>query len=128
MYKSELHYQVDCFQWFHNDPYYAIYRRLLFRIKNELDNHPYKNHKDRMVQISENQASGVISGPSDFVFAAVNPIVFIELKLTPNVQSKEQKDFMNKVRAAGHRYELCYDTLENFQNLIRFLLNGISKK
>jgi site-specific DNA-adenine methylase len=91
---------------------------MLFRIKNELDNHPYKSKQDIFKQLSENKATGVISGPADFIYQLPNIVAYIELKVNGNGQSKEQKEFETKVRKRKMIYVVCEDSLEAFQKVI----------
>lgn len=111
---TELQFQSKCYLWFHNT--FPKERQMLFRVKNELDNHPYKKQLDIKKQLSENKATGVISGPSDFVYVLPGIVVFIELKLEAR-QSDDQKEFDKKVVAREMLYYLIY-SFEEFQNLI----------
>lgn len=119
---KELKLQAACFQSFHNK--YPQHRGKLFRVKNELDNHPYKKKEDIYKQLNENKATGVISGPSDFILV-LRAVCFIELKVDNGRQSKPQEDFQAMATGYGHLYFLVW-TLEEFDNLIISLLEKYS--
>lgn len=113
--ESELKLTAECFQWFHNN--YSEQRGLLVRVKNELDNHPYKTSTDRMKQLAENKATGIISGASDFYLVLQNSVIFVELKVGTGTQSEKQKQWELLVQQYGHRYVVIY-SLEKFKELI----------
>jgi len=52
---SELQMQAFLFQRMHNN--YPEERGYFFRIKTEMDNHPYKTKKDIILQLGENKAT-----------------------------------------------------------------------
>lgn len=114
---SELKFQADCFKHFHNN--YPAHRGRLRRIKNELDNHPYKTAQQRMKQLAENKATGVIPGDSDFYWVAERN-TYIELKVDAQ-QSPAQKQFQELVESYGHRY-IIVRTLQQFDELIKALI------
>lgn len=116
---AELKLQSQCYQWFHNT--YPSERKMLFRIKNELDNHPYKTKADIFKQLSENKATGVVDGVADFCFLLFGKTAFIELKVKGNKQSEAQKSFEVMVLMRQHEYYVIEDTLEAFQLLIKTL-------
>lgn len=117
---TELQLQAQCTQWFWNT--YAKHRGRLRRVKNELDNHPYKTKQDIFKQLSENKATGVIPGDSDLYFIAEKN-TYIELKIPGGRQGEEQKKFEALVTQYGHHYVLVW-SLQEFKNLIIDLLNG----
>lgn len=117
--KQELILQKNCFIHFHNN--YPSQRGRLRRIKNELDNFPYKNNLDKLKQLNENKATGVVPGDSDFYFIS-NKIHFIELKVNA-VQSDSQKAFQAIVGKFGHFYHIC-KSLEEFNSIINNILDG----
>jgi len=110
---TELQFQAKCFQHFHNK--YRQHRGRLRRVKNELDNHPYKTTDQRIKQLGENKATGVIPGDSDFYLIG-NPMVFIELKIGA-AQSPAQKEFQKLVEASGHLYYIVR-TLDQFDSVL----------
>lgn len=114
---TELQFQAKCYQHFHNK--YPKHRGRLRRIKNELDNHPYKTKLDRFKQLGENKATGVIPGDSDFYFVG-NKNTYIELKVEA-AQSEAQKEFQKLVESFGHTYFIVR-TLEEFDNLIKSII------
>lgn len=116
---TELQFQSKCYLHFHNT--YPKHRGRLRRIKNELDNHPYKTKSDRIKQLGENKATGVIPGDSDFYFIAEKNH-YIELKIDA-AQSEAQKAFQELVESFGHKYYIC-KTVEQFDNIIKTILNG----
>lgn len=110
---NELQLQAKCYQWFHNT--YPKLRGRLRRIKNELDNHPRKTQRDKMVQLSENKATGVVEGDSDLYFIDTKN-TYIELKVEKGVQSDAQKEFEALVKSFGHDY-IIVRTFEEFKTL-----------
>lgn len=111
---TELRLQAACSQWFWNT--HIKHRKRLRRIKNELDNHPYKTKQERMIQLNENKSTGIIPGDSDFYFVDM-PILYIELKTETGTQSDEQKEFEQLVKSFGHDYALVRN-LQDFKTLI----------
>lgn len=120
---TELRFQHDCYRHFWNN--FPKYRKRLRRIKNELDNHPYKKPDDRMKQLAENKATGVVPGDSDFYFVAEKNH-YIELKVDA-AQSDAQKEFQQLVTSYGHFYYIV-KTLEQFDSLIKMIIHGEEKK
>jgi hypothetical protein len=102
---SELKLQAQCFQWSWNT--YPLERGRLFRVKNELDAFA---HGKRLIQVSQNLATGVIPGVSDFIYVGYN-VAFIELK-TGTVQSAAQKVFQSLVETLGHKYLVIFSFVE----------------
>ena len=85
----------------------------MYRIKNELDNHPRKSQLDKMKQLAENKATGVRNGIADFVLLdQEGNSIYIELKVGNNPQSPEQKIFQSKAKT----YYLAY-SVEDFINI-----------
>lgn len=117
---TELKFQAQCYQHFHNN--YRKYRGHLRRIKNELDNHPYKTAQQRMKQLAENKATGVIPGDSDFYFIGERN-TYIELKVDAQ-QSPAQKEFQQLVERCGHSYYIVR-TLEQFDKLIKQIIHEL---
>lgn len=115
---SELSMQARLYKWCHNT--YPQTIDLLFRVKNELDNHPRKLPQDRMKQVSENLATGIRPGVSDFVLVWYK-IHFIELKIIGGRQSPDQKEFERKVTEKGHLYHLVW-TDDQFMDLIKSII------
>jgi hypothetical protein len=120
---TELQFQAKCYQHFHNN--FVKHRGRLRRVKNELDNHPYKSKSDRIKQLGENKATGVIPGDSDFYFIAEKNH-YIELKIDA-AQSEDQKKFELLVTSFGHKYYIC-KTIEQFDNIIKNILNEEDKR
>jgi len=113
---NELQFQAKCTKLYNEA--FPKYRNNLYRIKNELDNHPRKMPKDRIKQLGENQATGVRPGIADFVL--IDPAGdshWIELKIEGGKQSTEQKAFQEIVR----HYYVVFD-LETFIELCRLIL------
>lgn len=117
---TELRFTATCTQWFWNT--YPTHRGRLRRIKNELDNHPYKTKKEIAIQLSENKATGIIAGDSDLYWIDFK-MAYIELKLPGRTQSKEQIVYMHLLQSYGQDYYVI-DNLNDFKKLIVNLLNG----
>lgn len=114
--ESELKLTAVCAQWFWNS--FPESRGMLVRVKNELDNHPYKKPEEKMKQLAENKATGIFAGPSDFYLILPQSIViFIELKIEGGTQSKEQRAWEGKLLVRGHDYFIVYN-FEEFKKLI----------
>lgn len=113
---NELQLTQQCFLHYNKE-----YRgKRLFRIKNELDNHPRKSQLDKIKQLSENKATGVNKGIADFVFIDSNgDSHWIELKVDDGKQSPEQKDFQAIVK----NYYICR-SLEDFKKEIKKIIDG----
>lgn len=112
---TELQYQAECWRWHYNA--FPTERGLLCRIKNELDNHPRKTQKDRILQLAENKATGVRSGVWDFLYM-IYPTIWIECKMGKNDLTPEQKEFRVIGEILGHEFYVAYDILPNFQKII----------
>jgi hypothetical protein len=113
---NELQFQAKCAKAYNEA--FPKYRNNLYRIKNELDNHPRKMPKDRIKQLGENASTGVRPGISDFVL--IDPAGdshWIELKIEGGKQSTEQKAFQEIVR----HYYVVFD-LDTFIELCRLIL------
>lgn len=121
---NELQMTARCYQWAHNT--YPAVRGLLFRIKNELDNHGRKLPQDRIKQIMENKATGIVEGVSDFAFAWYK-MHFIELKIIGGRQSDAQKKFQAAVMRMGHLYHLVWSE-DEFKDLMKNIINGTEDK
>ncbi len=105
---TELQFTAACAKEFNHK--FPIYRDNLYRIKNELDNHPRKSALDKMKQLAENKATGVRNGVADLLLIDLNGnSIWIELKLPNGSQSTEQKKFQSIVK----NYYLCY-SVEQF--------------
>lgn len=66
------------------------------------------------------KALGVVGGISDLILVTEGRVVFIELKTGTGVQSKEQRDFQQKVEARGHSYHIVRTETE-FRGLVTSL-------
>jgi cytidylate kinase len=89
-----------------------------------LDNHPYKTKQERMIQLAENKATGILPGDSDFYFIAEKNH-YIELKVDA-AQSEAQKEFQLLVESFGHFYYIV-KTIEQFDNTIKMIIHGEEK-
>jgi hypothetical protein len=113
---TELQLTQQCYLAFNRK--FSQYLNNLFRIKNELDNHPRKTQRDKMIQLSENKATGVRKGIADFVLInKTGGSVWLELKLPKEKQSEEQVLFQNLVL----EYYVCY-SVEEFITLCEKIL------
>jgi hypothetical protein len=107
---NELKFQAECYKAFNAN--FPNYRNNIYRIKNELDNHGKHSAQSKMIQLSENKATGVRKGISDFcVIDAIGNSHWIELKLPNGIQSEEQKAFSSIVK----NYYLVYSVDEFMQ-------------
>ena len=94
---TELKLQAACYKEFNHT--FQNHRKHLYRIKNELDNHPRKSQKDRILQLAENKATGIQRGIADFVLIDnFGQSHWIELKIENGTQSIEQQYFEKIVK------------------------------
>lgn len=101
---TELKLQSECYKAFNLK--YKDFRNNIYRIKNELDNHGRHSTQSKIIQLSENKATGVRKGISDFCVIDLNgDSHWIELKIDKGIQSKEQKDFQKLVK----NYYIAYN-------------------
>jgi len=113
---NELQFQAKCTKLYNEK--FPKYRNNLYRIKNELDNHPRKMPKDRIKQLGENAATGVRSGIADFVLIdKAGAAHWIELKIAGGKQSADQKEFQKIVQ----NYYLVFD-LEAFIEICKTIM------
>lgn len=114
---TELQLTQQCAIAFNHQ--FPNFRDNLYRIKNELDNHPRKSNRDKMIQLAENKATGVKNGISDFVLIDKDGNSnWIELKLPNEKQSSAQIVFQSIVK----KYHVCY-SVEEFIYLCKLILN-----
>lgn len=122
---TEIQLTAKCFQWWQNEyGRFDIFQFCLFRIKNELDNKQIGSGLNRMRQLNENQATGVVPGVADFCFLGNRYVAYIELKVGNNKQSAEQKKFEEFCWKNGHQYYLIY-SFEEFQKTIQTLIEYV---
>ena len=104
---TELQLQAQCYKAFNAK--FANNRNSIYRIKNELDNHARHTTQSKMIQLSENKATGVRKGISDFCIIDNNgDSHWIEIKIDNGTQSPEQKTFQSLVK----NYHLAYSVQE----------------
>lgn len=115
----ELKFQAECFQWYWNSigRHTALDQKRLIRIKNELDSHGAKTVRQRVVQLAENKATGIVPGAADFLYSTFGTCVWIECKYGVGVQSDEQIAFQLAMETLGHFY-FVVTTLEQFKKII----------
>lgn len=104
---TEEQLQAKCFLWFWNN--YPHERRMVFHVNNNSANAIQGNNK---------RSQGVTKGVSDFIMILNGIVVFVEMKLPTGTQSREQKDFQNKVQTKKHPYMIWYG-FEEFKTKIR---------
>lgn len=104
---TELKLQSECYKAFNAK--YKDYRNNIYRVKNELDNHGRHTSQSKMIQLSENKATGVRKGISDFCIIDTNgDSHWVELKIDDGKQSQEQKEFQKLVK----HYYIAYSVEE----------------
>lgn len=105
---TEAKLQADCTQWFWNE--YHSERQML---------HHNDNNSENRIKGAIKKALGVVEGVSDLeLITPIGKVIFIELKLPGEIQSKAQIKFMYKVQDRGHIYVIIY-TFEEFKNFIK---------
>jgi hypothetical protein len=108
---TEERLQSECYIWFHNT--FPHLRGLLCYNLNNSRN---------KIAASVNKAMGLQSGRSDMVFYYKGTAYHIELKVSPNGQSKEQKLWQKTVESQGFSYFIIKDSVDDFKNLINKLI------
>lgn len=107
MKQEELKLQAKCFQWHWNT--FPEERGLL---------HANNNNSQNAIKGMMNRSIGVVPGVADLEYAAPGGLmVFIEMKTPDGYQSKEQKEFQQRVEDRGHKYHLVRSE-EEFQAII----------
>ena len=104
---TEQQLQAKCFIWHWNT--FPEERRMLFHADNNSANRIIGNQK---------KSAGVVKGVSDLILICEGFTVYIEMKTETGVQSREQKDFAEKVRSRGHTYFVCRSE-EEFQRIVK---------
>jgi len=108
---NEIQLQAECTTWFQNNM--RNERGRFRRVKNETD---LKGQAGiRMGAL--NKATGIVRGTWDSFFV-VNPIVWIEFKVSAGVLSPEQREFAKMGIEAGWKFHVCRN-LEDFINLTK---------
>lgn len=104
---TELQLQAKCFQWLWNE--YPS-ERLMY--------HNNDNNSFNSIEGARKKALGVVAGVSDAEWADYSGKTwYIEFKLPGEKQSKEQKEFQEKLRDRDHFYMIVY-TFEQFKNFV----------
>lgn len=80
--------------------------------------------KRRFVFINHHKSMGYVKGQPDFVVLLSGKVVFVELKTETGRQSPEQKDFQEKVKKLGLKYEIW----RNCEDCLTFLKKNILLK
>lgn len=62
-------------------------------------------------------ATGMKPGASDFVFVIPNKSIYFEVKTPTGIQSENQKEFENDIKALGFEYHLVR-SLDEFKKII----------
>ncbi len=100
--------QGKCYQWFHDEPPFLLWRKMLFHVDNNSWN---------AVIGSRKKAMGVNSGVSDFILITMFNVYFIEMKTPTGELNDEQKIFRERVERRCHKY-VVIRTFEEFKEFI----------
>jgi len=106
--KTEDNIQAEVYKWYHNN--YCTKLNEQPHIIFSVPNGGYRNK----IEAIKMKATGLVAGVSDLIIVQPNRILFVEMKTETGTQSKEQKDFQNKVEALGFEYFLIR-SLEQFK-------------
>lgn len=112
MNKTEDAFQAECYIWFHNT--YPLLRGLLCYNLNNSRN---------KIAASINKAMGLQKGRSDMVFYYKGQAYHIELKVSPNKQTNEQKEWQKVIESQGFSYFVVFDSVDEFKKLIQKIVN-----
>lgn len=115
-YLTEEQFQGACTLWYWNK--YRDSR--LFTVDNNVSKR--LPPQIRMIEGNRKKALGCRPGVSDLIFITYR-ISFIELKLDKGTMSAEQIKFQQLVEQYCHEYFVISPPLQNFINLIEWLLN-----
>lgn len=108
---SENAIQAEIYQWYNNTFCLASHNPqcIIFSVPNG----GTRNIKEALLL----KATGVVAGVSDLIVIKQNEIIFVEVKTDIGNQSKQQKDFQQKVQKLGFKYILVR-SLEDFKKQI----------
>ena len=70
------------------------------------------------IEAMKMKSTGLLAGVSDLIIVRPGETLFIELKTDTGVQSKEQKEFQNRIELLGFSYYLVR-SLQEFQQIIK---------
>lgn len=107
---TESRLQQECFTYHWNT--YPSQRGLFFRIKNEGTN---------KISGAMGKATGIIPGVADMCLLVGKWAYFIEFKTEKGRQSKQQKEWEEKVNNNGCGYSIIRD-LNEFKSLLESLM------
>jgi len=107
---SEAQIQAACVTWLWNT--YPLTRGLFFAVN---------NNSEHVARAMNRKAVGLVAGVSDTIFLWAGEAYLIEFKTPAGRQSAKQKEWQNKVVAAGFWYYIIR-SLEEFQDLINEII------
>lgn len=109
--KAEDQIQAEIYKWYNNTFCLANHNPqcIIFSVPNG----GTRNIKEALLL----KATGVVAGVSDLIVIKQNEIIFVEVKTDIGNQSKQQKDFQQKVQKLGFKYILVR-SLEDFKKQI----------
>lgn len=109
--KAEDQIQAEIYKWYNNTFCLASHdpQCIIFSVPNG----GTRNIKEALLL----KATGVVAGVSDLIVIKQNEIIFVEVKTDIGNQSKQQKDFQQKVQKLGFKYILVR-SLEDFKKQI----------
>lgn len=112
MNRTEDAFQSECYIWFHNT-YPELRGLLCYNL----------NNSRNKISASINKAMGLQKGRADMVFYYQGNAYHIELKVTPNKQTKDQKEWQKVVEKQGFTYFVIFDSVDDFKKLIKGIVN-----
>ena len=107
---SEAQIQAACVTWLWNT--HPLTRGLFFAVN---------NNSEHVVWAMNRKAVGLVAGVADTIFLWAGEAYLIEFKTPTGRQSAKQKEWQNKVVAAGFWYYIIR-SLEEFQDLINEII------
>lgn len=113
---QEHQLQVSCVNWFRYQ--YPQYKMLLFAI-------PNGGQRNRIVA-AKLKAEGVVSGVSDLFLSVPNHGkhgFYIEMKISGNKPTENQKKFLGLVDKFDYQTQVCY-SFDEFKEAIKSYLNA----
>lgn len=111
MNNSEDRLQSNCYQWFHNE-FPELRGLLCYNL----------NNSRNKIRAMMDRGMGLQAGRADMVFYCAGKAHHIEIKLEKGVQSKVQKEWEQKIKAAGFEYHIIRSEQE-FKELILGIIN-----
>lgn len=110
---EESNMQKGCVEWFRLQ--YKTTSFVLFAVPN--GSHLAGDKKQQIIQRGILKAEGALKGVSDLIMIIPSGTYYLEAKTATGVQSPEQKEFEQKVKANNHQYHI-FRSFDEFKGLV----------